>query len=84
MTHEEQLSAASRILTSRQQEWCSLPGVTAAGIVERDGRICIRISTTENPEEVRRALPGQVDGIPVLIEYGDSPRLLHPGGEPPQ
>ncbi len=57
-------------------QWMAVPGVEGTAIGLFEGKPCIKIFSSKEPEEIRANIPSKVEGYPVIIEQTGTFRAL--------
>ena len=65
-----------QVLKERTDEWMAIPGVEGAAIGLFEGKPCIKILSSLDPEQLRTNIPESVEGYPVVIEQTGTFRAL--------
>ena len=76
-----QPESIEQVLKEHADEWMSIDGVVGAGIGESQGKPCIKIFAAGEEEELRKRIPSQVEGFPVIIEVTGKFRSLDAGDQ---
>ena len=66
-------------LNAHTDEWMSIPGVVGTAIGEFKGKPCIKILVVRKTEQLKKKIPSQVEGFPVVIEETGEIRALGKG-----
>lgn len=64
------------VLKENTDKWMSIPGVVGTAIGEFKGKPCIKIFVVKKTEELRKKIPSQVEGFPVVIQQTGEIRAL--------
>ncbi len=56
------------VLAEHTEEWMSVPGVVGTAIGACDGEPCIKLFVVRSTDELRQAIPEQVEGFVVRLE----------------
>ncbi len=65
-----------QVLKENTDEWMAIPGVEGTAIGMFEGRPCIKIFSSINPQELRSKIPSTVENYPVIIEETGAFRAL--------
>ncbi len=60
--------AIEEVLSDYTDKWMALPGVIGTGIGEQNGKPCLKVFVIKMTDGLKRAIPAQVEGFPVVIE----------------
>ena len=58
--------------------WMQIPGVVGTAIGLHEGRPCILIMTSVDPDQIRPEIPLSIEGYPVIIRKTGEFRALGP------
>ena len=58
------------------EEWMSIPGVEGTAIGLFEGKPCIKVFTSRDPQELQSKIPSTVENHPVIIEETGTFRAL--------
>lgn len=73
----EETERAKRVKRENEARWLGLEGVVAVGVGQTaDGRPAVVVSVRADDARLRRALPAQVDGVPVEVRVSGDLRAL--------
>ncbi|MCK4728123.1 MAG: hypothetical protein KAT27_04295 [Desulfobacterales bacterium] len=67
-----------QVLKDKTDEWMAIPGVEGTAIGLFEGKPCIRVFTSTNPQELQSKIPSTVENYPVIIEETGTFRALDP------
>ena len=77
---EEGLSMPQRsieqVLKDNTERWMAIAGVDGTAIGLSEGKHCIKIFASSNPQELRAKIPSNIEGYPVIIEETGEFRAL--------
>ena len=65
-----------QVLEEHTDKWMSIPGVVGTAIGELKGKPCIKVLVVKKNEELKKKIPSQVEGFPVVIEETGEIRAL--------
>lgn len=65
-----------QVLKDRTDEWMAIPGVEGTAIGLSEGKPCIKIFASSNPQQLRAKIPSTVENYPVIIEETGEFRAL--------
>jgi len=65
-----------QVLKDNTDQWLAIPGVEGTAIGLFEGKPCIRIFASSNPQELRDKIPSNIDGYTVVIEQTGEFRAL--------
>jgi hypothetical protein len=74
--HEMSQKTIEQVQEEHTDEWMAIPGVVGTAIGLFDGKPCIRIFSSSNPQQLRAKIPSTVEGYPVIIEETGEFRAL--------
>ena len=72
---------AQEVLKENTDRWMAIPGVVGTGIGEYKGQPCIKLLVIEQGEQVKKRIPSQVEGFPVIVEVTGEIRALDTDGK---
>ncbi len=64
---DEATEKAIRVKNMYRDEWLQISDVVAAGVGIENGRPAVIISVEKRASAVRRQIPEQIDGVPVIV-----------------
>jgi hypothetical protein len=64
------------VLRERTREWMAIPGVVGTAIGRSEGKPCIMVFASSDPEKLRAIIPTTVEGHAVVIEKTGAFRAL--------
>ena len=73
--------AVQTVLKENAERWMAIPGVVGTGVGEYKGEPCVRILVIEQGEQVKKGIPSQVEGFPVIVEVTGEIRALDTDGK---
>lgn len=65
-----------QVLKDKTDEWMAIPEVEGTAIGLFEGKPCIKIFASSNPQEIRAKIPSTVESYPVIIEETGEFRAL--------
>ena len=65
-----------QVLKEHTDRWMSINGVVGTGIGKCKGKPCIKVFVVEGDEQLRKRIPTQVEGFPVIVEVTGEIRAL--------
>lgn len=65
-----------QVLKDKTDEWMAIPGVEGTAIGLFEGKPCIKIFASSNPQQLRAKIPSTVENYPVIIEETGAFRAL--------
>ena len=57
-----------QVLKDNADRWIAIAGVEGTAIGLSEGKHCIKIFASSNPQELRTKIPSSIEGHPVIIE----------------
>jgi hypothetical protein len=73
---DEATEKAIRVKNMYRDEWLQIRDVVAAGVGIENGRPAVIISVEKRVSAVRRQIPEQIDGVPVIIRQTGGVKAL--------
>ena len=65
-----------QVQRDHEDQWLVIPGIVGVAIGRAEDRPCIAILVSSNLEEVRRRIPGTVEGYPIIFHETGTIRAL--------
>ncbi len=65
-----------QVLKDKTAEWMAIPGVEGTAIGMFEGKLCIKVFTSTDPQELQSKIPSTVENYPVIIEETGTFRAL--------
>ena len=65
-----------QVLNEKTDEWMAIPGVEGTAIGMFEGKLCIKVFTSRDPQELQSKIPLTVENHPVIIEETGTFRAL--------
>ena len=65
-----------QVLKDNTERWMAIAGVEGTAIGLSEGKHCIKIFASSNPQELRTKIPSHIEGYPVIIEETGEFRAL--------
>ena len=70
--------AVERVLAQHTDRWMQIPGVVGTAMSLHEGKPCILIMTSVDPDQIESRIPLNIQGYPVIIEKTGEFRALGP------
>ena len=65
-----------QVLKDKTDEWMAIPGVEGTAIGMFEGKPCIKVFTSRDPQELQSKIPLTIENHPVIIEETGTFRAL--------
>jgi hypothetical protein len=65
-----------QVLKDHSDQWLAIPGIEGTAIGLSEGKPCIKIFASSNPQELRVQIPSIIEGYPVIIQETGEFRAL--------